>query len=394
MRRNKYYYGRKRRKIKYKNILLLLVVILTTFFTIPRVLEVSKGYSLIASNNLVMNKMDLEYYDSINEIFSSKAFQKEKIDVYIEVAEYINENEYTFSTEDPTNYINRMIDEKGYSVEVAKVLVTIFDDAKLEITLNDDKKEIYEEIIAIDFFKPVFFDEYIAYYKTFRKTAYKIVLEVNMRINFEPFDVNVINYIERIDGYDQLINHFNKLPINYVPNLSRLSGPNFITEIYLESDVAEAYEAMRLAAAEENYHIGARNGYRTMEYQLELYNDGIKKYLDQGFDQETSIKKAREYIAVPGHSEHQTGFAIDWFLPWDDYCKSGKCLSTTKAYSWLLDNMADYGFILRYPAGKEKYTMIAFEPWHLRYVGVDVARVINEQKITLEEWYAMGKKLD
>ena len=92
------------------------------------------------------------------------------------------------------------------------------------------------------------------------------------------------------------------------------------------------------------------------------------------------------YSAVPGHSEHETGLAID-VSGSDGKCAATDCFGDTMEAKWLAEHAAEYGFIIRYPKGKESITGYKYEPWHLRYVGVQIASEIAEQASTLEEYY-------
>ena len=89
-------------------------------------------------------------------------------------------------------------------------------------------------------------------------------------------------------------------------------------------------------------------------------------------------------IAVPGTSEHHTGLALDIVTPTYQVLDDG--YATTDAFKWLYENCADYGFILRYPENTTHITGIIYEPWHYRYVGVEVAKYITENNITFEEY--------
>ena len=89
-------------------------------------------------------------------------------------------------------------------------------------------------------------------------------------------------------------------------------------------------------------------------------------------------------VTVPGSSEHQIGLAVDFIT--DGYTQLDEGFSETAAGKWLAANSYKYGFILRYPAGKEAITSIEYEPWHFRYVGEDAAAFITENKLCLEEF--------
>ena len=88
---------------------------------------------------------------------------------------------------------------------------------------------------------------------------------------------------------------------------------------------------------------------------------------------------------MPNASEHQIGLALD--IVTDTYVALNEGFAKTAAGKWLAENSCKYGFILRYPKGKEDITGIEYEPWHFRYVGAEVATLITEQGITLEEFW-------
>lgn len=112
------------------------------------------------------------------------------------------------------------------------------------------------------------------------------------------------------------------------------------------------------------------SGYRTYEYQENLYN----RYVER-----EGVEKADTYSARPGYSEHHTGLAFD--LKHLD----GNLITKENEVNWVRDNAYQYGFIIRYPEGKEDITGYMYEPWHLRYVG-DIAKEIVAQNVTLEEF--------
>jgi D-alanyl-D-alanine carboxypeptidase len=93
-----------------------------------------------------------------------------------------------------------------------------------------------------------------------------------------------------------------------------------------------------------------------------------------------AVEAALEIVAIPGTSEHQLGLALDIIAEYDE--------DSTATWVWLKENCARYGFILRYPAGKEEITGYSYEPWHFRYVGEEAAEEIMSRGITLEEYLA------
>lgn len=167
-----------------------------------------------------------------------------------------------------------------------------------------------------------------------------------------------------------LVNDQNRLPSNYVPeglvNLfsSRHSFRLANSEIQLTRETYEAAERMFHAAEEQNLNgYIITSGYRSYERQAEVYA-------------QSEPGKAQQ----PGASEHQTGLAFDVTT------ETSNGFESTPQYAWLSQHAHEYGFIQRYPANKADITGISYEPWHYRYVGVEVATRIHNTGMTLEEF--------
>ena len=126
-------------------------------------------------------------------------------------------------------------------------------------------------------------------------------------------------------------------------------------------------------------NIWVQSAYRSVERQKELYDNSVKKYLAQGKTQEQAEKLTDEYINKPGASDHNLGLAVDF-----NYVDNK--FEDLKGFKWLQENAENYGFILRYPKGKEDITQISYESWHWRYVGEEHAKKINELNMCLEEY--------
>lgn len=117
------------------------------------------------------------------------------------------------------------------------------------------------------------------------------------------------------------------------------------------------------------------SSYRSYSRQQTLYSNYVAK---------DGQIKADTYSARPGHSEHQTGWAIDFG---STSCDLQECFGNTEAGKWLANNSYRFGFILRYPIDKEPITGYQYEPWHYRYVGVELAKELFETKLTMEEFF-------
>jgi D-alanyl-D-alanine carboxypeptidase len=125
--------------------------------------------------------------------------------------------------------------------------------------------------------------------------------------------------------------------------------------------------------------------YRDLAHQEMLFNRKIDSYVRIGFSYLEAYKRASQTVTVPGTSEHQVGLAID--ITSRDYKSLNAGFADTKAGQWLNEYSYEFGFIIRYPLGKEYITGIEFEPWHFRYVGREAAKIIKEQQLTLEEFW-------
>lgn len=127
------------------------------------------------------------------------------------------------------------------------------------------------------------------------------------------------------------------------------------------------------------------SAYRTLDRQEILFNRKVKSYVKKGYSMEAAAREAQHVLSIPGSGEHCLGLAID--VCSQSYQRLEEGFEDTKEGKWLREHCAEYGFILRYDKGKEESTGINYEPWHFRYVGVDVAKYIMEKGITLEEFY-------
>ncbi len=138
-------------------------------------------------------------------------------------------------------------------------------------------------------------------------------------------------------------------------------------------------------AKEQGINLAIRSPYRDLSRQEYLFNRKIDRYMNGGMSYMDAYKAASQSVTVPGASEHQMGLALD--ITSDTYYTLNEAFADTKEGQWLAEHSCEYGFILRYPKGKEYITSIGFEPWHFRYVGVDAATVITQNGLTLEEFW-------
>ena len=246
-----------------------------------------------------------------------------------------------------------------------------------QLKITNDKKE-NDEPIYIDHstefniqesnYIEEYYERYVSYKKKHKDYSDdKIITYVNIGLD-NSFYTNMVD-TDMSDGYLIICNKYHKLKSNYVPDLVSLSGYG---GGQMERTAAKYFKEMVNAAKKEGIKIYNVSGYRSYNTQKSLYNNYVNR------DGKT---KADTYSARAGTSEHQTGLATD-------VNSVSTSFENTSAFKWLSNNAYKYGFILRYPKGKEHITGYMYEPWHYRYIGKEVAKVIYEKKITYEEYYA------
>ncbi len=205
-----------------------------------------------------------------------------------------------------------------------------------------------------------------------------IPVEIQEKIGItRPFYEN-INIIKEPSSILVLCNKYNKLESTYVPeDLVDIGGGQ-----KLKKEAKEALYVMREDMAKEGHKITVRSTYRSYDRQNTIH----KQYIKANGQAQTDTFSAR-----PGHSEHQTGLAIDLVQAGNNSSSlSGAKFEKTKQYQWMIENAYKYGFILRYPKEYEKVTGYKYEPWHWRYVGVEVSTFMRENNIaTFDEYVAM-----
>ncbi|MDQ0089791.1 D-alanyl-D-alanine carboxypeptidase [Paenibacillus anaericanus] len=179
-----------------------------------------------------------------------------------------------------------------------------------------------------------------------------------------------------------LVNKEFALPEDYKPEDLvypdvRFTFKEKIEKRMMRKEAAQALEELFAAAENDGVYLAGVSAYRSHSTQTSLFNRYVAK---------DGEEKAKTYSAVPGHSEHETGLAID-VSGSDGKCAADDCFGGTKEANWLDEHATEHGFIIRYPDGKESITGYKYEPWHLRFVGKEIAAEIAERDITLEEYY-------
>ena len=177
----------------------------------------------------------------------------------------------------------------------------------------------------------------------------------------------------------KLVNKWNIYDENYTQSLAAYPG-GWQVDSHMVDDLTA------IMTAGKKYNLRICSAFRTVKRQTELFERqvGRVKNANPGITQARAEEIASTSTARPYNSEHHLGLAIDFFFY--DYTDIFEAYADTEAYAWMMENCAEYGFILRYPRDKMDITGVMFEPWHYRYVGKEVAREIMSRGLTLEEY--------
>ena len=285
-------------------------------------------------------------------------FSKAKSDT--EYKQNENKNEYIYKEE---------LLNLGYNIKEINTIENKISNLIVKEYLLNKKYDHLIEFISSPYFKIDNIDRYEKYYENnpnFSTDEVVIYVQIGLDI---PFYTEV-KEIEDYKKITTLINKYNKLK----------EEPVFDDLVVIEKKYGKpkklrrvAYEAIKKMiddAKKDGVNLYIVSGYRSMSEQNYLFNNSKKR---------NGIEHALIYSAKSGHSEHQLGLAVDLNQTIEEF-------ENTKEYAWLRMNAYKYGFIQRYPKNKEFITGYAYEPWHYRYLGVEITTKLFEDNITYEEY--------
>ena len=251
---------------------------------------------------------------------------------------------------------------------------------KLENHLKNNKTNIYKDLDKTIGYKSYNKNRYIIYYNKNKNIPLEdIVTYINIGLDKKFYEDYKYSNIR--DKNLILVNKFNRLNKNYIPNdLEEINSINFInnkSRNKLKKEAKIAFEKLSNDSIKSGYPVYGQSAYRSYFVQNILFNNEVNTY---------GYKTALKQVAKPGFSEHQTGLAIDV-----SSTKNGNMLEfkNTPSYRWMKYNSYKYGFILRYPKEKEKIHGYIYEPWHYRYVGTKVSKDLKfkYKNLTYDEYY-------
>ncbi len=184
-----------------------------------------------------------------------------------------------------------------------------------------------------------------------------------------------------------LVNKNHKVPDGYSVELEEVESTHKV-----DKRMADSLEQMLTDARKEGLSPIICSSYRTNAKQQKLYNNKVTEYRRWGYGSEEAKELASYWVAIPGTGEHETGLAVD--IVSKEYQILDEKQEQTDVQKWLIENSYKYGFILRYPTDKKDITMINYEPWHYRYVGIDNATYMKEHDMCLEEYIDYLKQFE
>lgn len=317
---------------------------------------ITQGYS--ESDIEIINTLEnpeiifeYDYNEKIIEMIKDENFQEKNIAQYIEFSSL-----YEFAIGDiiyivNNNYYDKTIKYTDKVVSLMKQEYFVYNNLDRYLNYNDTSMINFNDMDS--------------------ESAYIIKMVNSKR------DSDYYTNVESTDltkGYLMLVNKYNKLDSDYIPENLVTIDSKYGVQSKLESTVYEAYLKMWEDASKEGLYLYIRSPYRSYTTQNSLY----EKYASQD-----GYEEADTYSARPGYSEHQTGLAFDVTTK----STTLGTFETTKEFTWMKENAYKYGFILRYPKGKENITGYVYESWHYRYVGIEAAKIIYEKDLTFEEYY-------
>ena len=267
----------------------------------------------------------------------------------------------------------------GYSINDIKVIQNKLNETDVKKYLLSVKYDNLISFISSPYFNVAHIERYEEYYKKNESYSFEEIVmytEIGLDKEFYTGITTITNY----NDTSALVNKYNQLPkdVKY-DDIVTIEKPYSSDGKRQTRKVAyDAFKQMADDAAKDGIKIWVVSGFRTWDQQTSLFNNSEKK---------NGLNHALIYSAKPGHSEHQLGLALDL-----NTTDENKHFENSKEYEWLKQNSYKYGFIERYKKDKEFITGYAFEPWHYRYLGVDIATKLFEENITYEEFLVKYNK--
>ena len=263
----------------------------------------------------------------------------------------------------------------GYEQEEAQTILANCSEEELKIIFKHEYNGTIDNFLGEKYCLFNNLERYLEYQKAYPTEAYSdIVTKVN--VNRDRDYYSDIKQTDTTLNERMLVNKYYCLSSSYAPAILETIPLSYCYgELKLDAAALDALEAMCDAARKEGHTIVADAAFRTYEWQSDIWVEYKDAY---------GIEYADEVAARAGSSDHQTGLAVN-LLEFENSSR----FDQTASYQWMMDHAYEYGFIQRYPEGKEDITGFTYEPGHFRFVGLQAAKEIHDLGITFDEYYAL-----
>jgi len=269
--------------------------------------------------------------------------------------------------------IEYKLGEIGYTTEEIEYIKSNFTKEERNELLDKEYDSILIKFYKEKYFRKDKLEEYLEYHNSNKDlSSDEVITKINTHTNIEPYEKIFDTDISKNEL--MLVNKYYKLSEDYKPEVELISSQYAYSGKYASKTIIESIQNLIDAAKEDNIKLIVAAGYRSYKEQEDIY---------ESYKINNGIREADEVVSRPGHSDYQTGLAVDI----EPYAKYIENVSESEEYQWLQNNMYNFGFIQRFPEGKEDITGFKYSAWHLRYVGIDAALYIHDNNITFEEYY-------
>jgi LAS superfamily LD-carboxypeptidase LdcB len=307
---------------------------------------------------------EYDYSKTLEEILDTKSFEKKYLRDYL-VINYLDKENFL-------DNVSKLL-TLGYTGNDINGIYEKLDEKNILLLLDNSYLKDIVKVINLNYFDSTKLERYLKYNND--KISYEdLVTYVNIGLDNEYY--TDVTKVDKQDDLLVLVNKYNSLNSDYVPSDLEAIGTKYNKgwNNKMRHEAKVAFEEMCEGALKDGITIYSGSAYRSYSYQKTLYNNYVAS---NGF------KKAETFSARAGYSEHQTGLATDVMNAKGNYISKDD-----KEYTWLNNNSYKYGFILRYPEGKEDITGYMFEEWHFRFLGKEVAKEVYDSKLTFDEYIA------
>lgn len=362
---------RKRKRLKKKVLFILILIILIIAYIIYMNINVDnneyinsdysdEAITVFETYNTSDKLSNYNYSKTLEEILINDMYNELYLTEYLDITYLEND---TF-LEEVNTYLN-----KGYNANEVNSIYYLSD-------LNQEKIKNTDYVDFLDYIDISNFNvDNISRYESYSKDndydINTVVTYVNIYLDYEFYE----EVVEATDpsSFSVLVNKYHSIGDYEPENLVGIEG---FSNYLMVEEAAEHFELLMEAASIDGFTFEPNSTYRSYSYQYSLFNyycsiDGAAI--------------AATYSAMAGHSEHQTGLAVDIYNP-TYYYSTGVRLND-EDYAWILENSYKYGYIVRYPVDSIDITGYIEEPWHLRYLGVELATSVAESGLTYDEYY-------